>query len=93
MPRELWWEKNGDFDPMEYWRVLQIPSLMIFGKEDQNVDVARSLLRLREAGLLDRKSFKTKVFPGLSHALISPETGWLEREYLASLARFVHQEE
>ena len=65
---------------------------MIFGELDENVDVSRSLGRLRGAGILDRPNFSTRVFSGLSHGLIREETGWLDGEYLELLARFIRRE-
>ena len=89
LPRKPWWAQNGTFDPMPYWRDLPCPALLIFGQQDQNVNVARSLARLDEAGLAERPNLTTQVYPELGHALIRPDTGWLEPDYLALLTRFI----
>jgi pimeloyl-ACP methyl ester carboxylesterase len=93
MSRKKWWELNGHFDPIDHWQVLDIPTLMIFGQEDKNVDVDRSLIRLKDVGLLNRGMLKTKIFPGLSHSLIRSDTRWIEFDYLDSLVYFIEHKD
>lgn len=90
--RPIWWEKNGEFDPMDYWRNLSIPGLIVFGgeDEDQNVPVKRSLSRIDSALTANSDlSIDVKVFEGSGHAMGDPDTGWIRQEYLDFLARWI----
>lgn len=81
--KPLWWRKNGDFDPLPYWRDLTAPALVIYGSgdEDDNVPVARSVARLRD-GLGDSRDIRVEVFRGAGHSLMNPDTGRILEEYL-----------
>ena len=89
MRRQEWWSKNGSYDPIEQWLQVEVPTLLILGEQDQNVDVPRSLDRLEASGLLDRDDFRVLVLPGLGHALIREDTGWLDEAYLQEMTDFI----
>lgn len=89
MSRKLWWQLNGSFDPIPLWQDWGGPTLMFFGEADQNVDVFRSLAVLQRSGLTRRENFSTQVFPNLGHGLIREDSGWIEPEFLRSMAQFV----
>jgi pimeloyl-ACP methyl ester carboxylesterase len=90
--RPMWWEKNGAYDPEDYWRVLTIPALVVYGSEDeyQNVPVARSVARLDSAVALSGNShFLIEVHEGSGHAIGDRKTGWIRQEYLENLVSWI----
>ena len=81
-----WWRQVGDVDPVPAWRSLDRPALAVYGEEDEtdNVPVGESVRRLQEAlrpELNPRNA--VRVFPGLGHALVDRDSGWVSREFLA----------
>jgi uncharacterized protein len=67
------WRQVGDFDPLDYWRRLHVPGLVMYGEDDEqdNVPVAASVRRLEE--LTKSRDLTVRVFPGSGHALRDPE--------------------
>lgn len=63
------WSAVGDFDPLPYWRTLDIPALALFGAEDSNVPSARSAERLQQLG---KANIRIVVYPGSGHPLEDP---------------------
>jgi dienelactone hydrolase len=63
------WRANGDFDPLPYWRQLEIPALALYGQRDTNVNTAASADRLQS---LEKPNIKVIVFEGSGHALETP---------------------
>lgn len=59
-----------DFDPVEWWRRVRQPALVLYGGADSNTPSERSAARLRrtfeETG---HPESRVEVFPGLDHAL------------------------
>ncbi|NNL15996.1 MAG: alpha/beta fold hydrolase [Flavobacteriaceae bacterium] len=81
--RRIWWDKNGEFDPIPLISKTTTPVLKIFADQDENVPVQRSLERLNE--LLKNNPdlpVDVKIFKGSSHALFDSETNWIRRDYL-----------
>ncbi len=81
--RKIWWDKNGNFDPLPLMAKSRVPVLKIFAGQDQNVPVERSQERihmlLREQTDL---SIELKQFDGAGHALFNAETSWIRSDYL-----------
>lgn len=63
------WNVIGNFDPLPFWKSLEVPSLVLYGADDTNVPSARSAERLRA---LDKSNITVRVFKGSGHALESP---------------------
>lgn len=63
------WDAVGDFDPLRYWRRVSVPSLVLFGSEDTNVDTERSASRLRS---LENDAIQVRIYEGSGHALEDP---------------------
>ncbi len=92
--REIWWEQNGNFDPLPYWRKLKLPILVVYGKkdEDDNVPVSRSVSFLEAAKSASQNPhFHIKVYEESGHAMGDPSTGWIRHDYLEMLADWIHQ--
>jgi pimeloyl-ACP methyl ester carboxylesterase len=90
--RPIWWKKNGDYDPVKYWRQLTIPALVVFGREDEfdNVPVSLSLDRLMAAKRNHQEMIlDIKVYDNSGHALGDPSTGWIRKDYLDMLAEWI----
>jgi len=61
----------------------KIPILKIFGENDPNVPVKRSLERLND--LLSKQpglSLTIKIFEDSGHALFNSKTNWIRNDYL-----------
>jgi dipeptidyl aminopeptidase/acylaminoacyl peptidase len=90
--RFAWWRAVGDFDPVPYWRDLNAPALVVYGAldENDNVPVAESVNRLRDALAPERKpSHRIRVFPGMGHTLVDPGTGWISSAFLDLLSTWI----
>lgn len=62
--------RNLDLDPVDYWRNVRVPVLLLYGERDDVVPVATSAERIR--GALTRAGnsrVTTRVFPGENHAI------------------------
>jgi len=90
--RPVWWNKNGDFDPLPYWEGLALPALIVYGAEDEedNVPVARSVELVQE---IERQGTKTeftiKVYPDSGHDLFLPETKTIRPDFLHLLSEWI----
>ena len=88
LKRKTWWEKNGNYNPLEYLSKSGIPTLKIFGRKDEadNVPVKLSLERIDK---LTRENpqipLTIKVYEDSGHAMEDPETGWVRSDYLESV--------
>jgi pimeloyl-ACP methyl ester carboxylesterase len=96
--RPEWWATNGPIDPVEHWRALDVPALVVYGEDDErdNVPVRRSVERLKSLGL---HNLDVWVFDGSGHALWEPEsTGRIQADgrrrvrpdLLERLANWIH---
>ncbi len=93
--RDDWrWEWYGrllDFDPLPLWEALARPALILYGAEDEhdNVPVAESVARLERLRAAGRTNLEFRVYAESGHALEDPATGWVRRDALAELARWI----
>lgn len=88
----LWWARVGGHDPIESWARADLPSLIVYGAEDEsdNVPVAASVARLRtlrDRPLLGRR-IEFEVYPNMGHTLVDPETGWVSAAVLSRITEF-----
>lgn len=62
--------RNLDLDPVDYWRKVRVPVLLVYGERDEVVPVEASVARigdgLREAG---NTRVLVKVYPGEDHSI------------------------
>jgi len=63
------WTAVGDFDPLPWWRKLDVPALVLFGEADTNTPSARSAALLRG---LENPGIEIKIYAGSGHALQDP---------------------
>lgn len=88
--RKIWWEKNGDFDPVTFMSETKIPVLKIFGDQDENVPVKRSMERLDDLlTQLPDLPIEVKIFEGSGHGLFDEETRWTRKDYLEYLDTWI----
>jgi pimeloyl-ACP methyl ester carboxylesterase len=81
--RKIWWDKNGEFDPISLMSISKTPTLKIFGDEDENVPVKRSQEKISD--LLSSQPYLTlqvKIFEASGHGLINQDTKWIREDYL-----------
>lgn len=67
--KKEFWDAVGDFDPIPHWKRVSVPTLVLYGKEDTNVNSAASK-ELLDA--LNKKNIEVRVFDGSGHALEDP---------------------
>jgi len=63
------WKAVGNFDPLPYWRRVEVPALVLYGEDDTNVPAQRSAELLRSLG---NPNIEVRVYAGSGHALESP---------------------
>jgi len=96
--RPEWWETNGPIDPIDHWRGVEVPALVVYGEDDEldNVPVRRSVERLRSLG---RANLDVWVYAGSGHALWEPDewrslpAGGRQRirgDFLRRLTEWIH---
>ncbi len=59
----------GDFDPLPYWRDVDVPALFIYGGRDENVDVYKSVDIIGESLTPTGLSYSLLLFRNNGHAL------------------------
>ncbi len=90
--RWSWYQQVLSFDPLPSWKAIQVPSLLVYGEDDEmdNVPVEESVGLLRkwidESG---RNNVDVRVYPGSGHALGDPATGWVRRDFLDYLVKWI----
>lgn len=63
------WSAVGNYDPVPYWRKVEVPVLVLYGNEDTNVPSQASRQRLQS---LNHENITVKVYEGSGHALQDP---------------------
>jgi len=63
------WDAVGDYDPMPYWKELDIDALAMFGRDDTNVPSEKSAAKLND---LRNLKIRVRVYDGSGHALADP---------------------
>ena len=64
------WDAVGDWDPLPYWRDVNVPALVLYGEIDSNVPSQASADRLAALG---NPNLQVVVFEGSGHPLEDPE--------------------
>jgi dipeptidyl aminopeptidase/acylaminoacyl peptidase len=63
------WSVVGNFDPLPYWRGVNVPALVLLGDQDTNVPSVRSRDRLRA---LSKHNIQVVIFEKSGHGLEEP---------------------
>jgi fermentation-respiration switch protein FrsA (DUF1100 family) len=79
------WKLNSGFDPIPYWENVSAPAFAALGGDDTNVPVEESVRRFEELDI----AITIKVYPGLEHGIVDPDTHKVLPEYLNDLTEFV----
>jgi pimeloyl-ACP methyl ester carboxylesterase len=90
-PYWTFWRKVYDYDPVPHWRRLAergIPSLIVYGADDANVDVAASAARIADE--LPSGAVTLRVYQGTGHDLRDAATGRLREDVIADTCRWLH---
>jgi pimeloyl-ACP methyl ester carboxylesterase len=85
------WRAVGPFDPLPYWRQVQVPALTLLGGQDTNVPTAASAERLRA---LAKSNINVVVYADSGHALADPPgrgNQIFRSDALHTISGFVHQ--
>lgn len=78
------------FDPIAYWKQVDVPVFLGFGGDDKNVPVARCIERLKENSL---NKYLVKVYPLGGHAIFGIQSNKVSKKYLADLVTFIKKPE
>ncbi|HUF65797.1 MAG TPA: alpha/beta fold hydrolase [Gemmatimonadaceae bacterium] len=86
--RPEWWRINGPIDPLDHWKSVEVPSLVVYGADDEfdNVPVKRSVERLETLG---SRHIRIRVFEGSGHALYEPGGRRVRQDFLDLLANWI----
>ena len=76
------------FDPIPYWKRIEIPVFFGFGGDDKNVPVEACIERLKENKL---NRFQIKTYPQGGHAIRNVESNRVSKEYLDDLVIFIKE--
>jgi len=89
--RPVWWEKNGDVDPIPYWERVESPVLALYGREDEkdNVPVQTSVDRLATMQGQPDSDFTVQVFDGVGHGFREPGSREIRPDVLQLLGDWV----
>lgn len=79
---------TAGFDPIPYWKNVDVPVFFALGGDDENVPVEASIRRLKENSL---NHFSIKVYPDGGHAIRDIQTNRVNEEYLNDLVKFVEE--
>ena len=88
--RSNWWALNGGYDPLEDWQLLEVPTLVLYGREDEwdNVPVQTSIERFES---LQAKNIEINVYGGLGHGLFDETTRNIRPEVLDRVAGWANR--
>lgn len=81
---------TAGFDPIPYWKDVDVPVFFALGGGDENVPVEASIRRLKEN---DLNHFAIKVYPDGGHAIRDIQTNKVDEEYLNDLVEFIEEAE
>jgi len=89
--RPVWWEKNGDVDPMPYWEKVESPVLVLYGREDErdNVPVQTSVDRLTTMKARSDFDVTVQVFDGVGHGFTEPGSKQIRPDVLELLGDWI----
>ncbi len=76
----------AEFDPIPYWKNINVPVLIALGENDKNVPVEDSVQRLKENNL---DHFNIKIYKNGGHAIRDPASNEVSQEYLDDLVQFI----
>lgn len=85
--RTEFWGKIGGFDPIPYWQQVNAPTFMAFGKNDRNVPVEESVIRIQA---LNKSNIIVRVYSEGGHGIKDSVTHRVQEEYLCDLVDFIH---
>ena len=84
-----WYAAVGNYDPLPYWRKVNIPALVLHGSEDHNVPSAESKARFEALG---KDNIRVIMYAGSGHGLEDPPgTGdrYIREEALEDMRDFI----
>lgn len=86
--RDVWWDKNGDVDPIPYWERTEAPVLVLYGAEDErdNVPVDTSVDRLTSMQTTTDSDITVQVFDGVGHGFREPGQQQIRPDVLQTLS-------
>jgi len=74
------------FDPIPYWKRIDVPVFIGYGENDKNVPVEACEKRIKENGL---DHFIVKTYPQGGHAILDVDTKEMNKDYLNDLVKFI----
>ena len=74
------------FDPIPYWKNINLPVFLAFGEDDKNVPVSTCIKRLEEN---DLNNYKIEIYPDGGHGIIDMEAKTMNKKYLNDLVTFI----
>lgn len=97
LEKKLWlWEwikKVGPYNPIPYWKKIDVPVLVVYGEKDNRdkVMVWQSVYRLSKAfSESNHSDYLIKVYPETEHGLFEPGDMYIHQEFGRLLVRWIH---
>jgi dipeptidyl aminopeptidase/acylaminoacyl peptidase len=75
----------GDFDPLPYWRKVDVPTLFLYGGRDENVDVYKSVDIIEESLTHTGLPYSLLLFRNNGHGLFRDDA-------MDFIARYIHDD-
>jgi len=79
--------KIAGFDPIPFWKNVNVPVFAAFGENDKNVPIEESVKRLQELN----KDIIIKIYPEGGHGILDPDTRKIQDDFLSDLTEFIMQ--
>jgi len=76
----------AEYNPIPYWKNVDIPVFVAYGGNDTNNPVDDSVKRMKESGL---DHFQTRVYFDGGHAILNNKTSRVSEEFLHDLVSFI----
>ena len=71
-PARDFYRINGLYDPVPYWKQIDVPVLFLYGEEDKSVEPSTSIAILEELMAESTRDFTIKTFPNANHGIRIP---------------------
>jgi dipeptidyl aminopeptidase/acylaminoacyl peptidase len=75
-----------NFDPIQYWQKVNIPTFIAFGENDTNCPVEQSLKRIKDNQLYN---LEVKVYPDGRHAILDETKTKISPSFISDLVQFI----
>jgi dienelactone hydrolase len=80
------WRWIAGFDPLPYWREVEVPAFLAFGEGDRTIPVDLSVFRIRQ---LEKSNIAFRVYPRGGHGITDSDSPQIQEAFLSDLTEFI----